>query len=246
MLLTMMTQARYPALKSQVPNDGRRMLLLRVADEFWKSLESGSLVENIASPVSVTQYPFIWIRVVILAQDDPNLDRMDGDDPCDAITEGPELGILVRTDYSDEGAWQESYSRLQECEKEFAKEIEMGENDAPQSNTEDVEMEEDSEGDSDDEPSTILHVLNPISVPERNMFTDISNLAALRLLNDVDIRPIANPAGKRISPPHRLIDYGGWQEIYDGKSIWIYDTKSNTDRSVRVVSQQGDFYGTAT
>jgi hypothetical protein len=28
-------------------------------------------------------------------------------------------------------------------------------------------MEDDSEGDSDDEPSTILHVLNPISVPAR-------------------------------------------------------------------------------
>jgi hypothetical protein len=190
--------------------------------------------------------------MVILAQDDPNLDQIDDDDPCDAITEGPELGILVRTDYSNEDAWQEFYSRLQECEKEFAKDIEMRGSDAPPSSntttstTEDVEMEGDSEGDSDDEPSTILHVLNPISVPERNMFTNISNLAALRLLNNVDIQPISNPAGKRISPPHRLIDCGGWQEIYDGKSIWIYDTKSNTDRSVRVVSQQGDFYGTAT
>jgi len=43
-----------------------------------------------------------------------------------------------------------------------------------------------------------------------------------------------------------LIDQGGWQEIYLGKQLWIYDSRSNSDDCVRVVSQVGDFYGTAT
>ena len=76
----------------------------------------------------------------------------------------------------------------------------------------------------------------------------MSNLRALRLFNDVDIRPTPErPAGtKPISPPCPLIDVLGWQEIYSGKNIWIYDTLSNVDGSVRVVSQTSDFYGTAT
>ncbi|KAG6866634.1 hypothetical protein C0991_000744 [Blastosporella zonata] len=79
-------------------------------------------------------------------------------------------------------------------------------------------------------------------------FQDISNLTALRLLNDVDIRPAPKlPAGEsRIKPQNRLIDQGTWQEIYSGMNIWIYDAQSNTDQCVRLVSQEGDIYGTAT
>jgi hypothetical protein len=43
-----------------------------------------------------------------------------------------------------------------------------------------------------------------------------------------------------------LIDLDGWQEIYHGKTIWIYDAKSNVDQCVRLVSHHSDFYGTAT
>ena len=76
----------------------------------------------------------------------------------------------------------------------------------------------------------------------------MSNLRALRLFNDVDIRPTPErPVGtKPISPQCPLIDLRGWQEIYSGKNSWIYDALSNVDGSVRVVSQTSDFYGTAT
>ena len=82
---------------------------------------------------------------------------------------------------------------------------------------------------------------------DRDRIVNISNLRALRLFNDVDIRPAPSPppGTKRISPPKPLIDQGGWQEIYSGKNLWIYDLRSNTDECVRVVSQAGDFYGTA-
>jgi hypothetical protein len=77
--------------------------------------------------------------------------------------------------------------------------------------------------------------------------TNISNIVALRLFNDVDVRLAPSPptGTKRISPQNPLIDQGGWQEIYTGKNLWIYDTNSNSDECVRVVGQEGDFYGTA-
>jgi len=65
----------------------------------------------------------------------------------------------------------------------------------------------------------------------------------------VDIRPCPTlPEGtkQRIHPPNRLVDQGGWQEIYVGPTIWIYDTQSNKDQCARLVSPQGDIYGTAT
>jgi hypothetical protein len=111
---------------------------------------------------------------------------------------------------------------------------------------------DDSDGESDDEEeefeSSIFTIINPSSPQDRRTLSGISNLVALRLLNDVDIRlcPTRPANAPRVTPPSRLIDYGGWQEIYVGKSVWIYDSQSNSDQSVRVVSQQGDAYGTAT
>jgi len=94
----------------------------------------------------------------------------------------------------------------------------------------------------------LIKVVNPAATTDRLVFNNMSNLSALRLLNDVDIRhaPTPPPGMARINPPNRLIDQGGWQEVYSGMTIWIYDTLSNTDQSVRLVSQRGDMYGTAT
>ena len=110
-----------------------------------------------------------------------------------------------------------------------------------------MDMDEDDEHEAEDEESPqIFFVINP--PPEgRARFAHISNLAALRLLNDVDIRSApAPPAGtKRIKPLHRLVDHDGWQEVYAGKTVWIYDSKSNADQCVRLVSGVGGPYGTA-
>ena len=118
----------------------------------------------------------------------------------------------------------------------------------------DVKMEEGSPTTANDEATDsstdapdIVKILDPSEPADRDRLVNISNLRALRLFNDVDICPAPSPppGTKRISPPNPLIDQGGWQEIYSGKNLWIYDLRSNTDECVRVVSQAGDFYGTA-
>lgn len=165
--------------------------------------------------------------------------------------DAPGLGIVVRTDFTNEDAWQTFCEKLQAGEAEFSSaadepmeaEPTLGES----SKGEAVDEEDPDEAEADEsESSPIFHVINDPS--QRARLENISNLTASRLFNDVDIRPApVPPAGtKRIKPPNRLVDFHGWQEIYTGKTVWIYDSKSNADQCVRLVSQQGAMYGTAT
>ena len=164
------------------------------------------------------------------------------------------MGILLRTDYFDEGAWQSFLARLRESEKELVENpSSVAQPDGPVDSTNPPAQAssepEDSDSESDDEfESSIFAIVNPTSPLDRHTLSGLSNLIALRLLNDVDVRPcpVRPAATPRVVTPNRLIDYGGWQEIYVGKPVWIYDSQSNADQSVRVVSQQGDVYGTAT
>jgi len=114
----------------------------------------------------------------------------------------------------------------------------------------DEHMEDMNDSSSEESPdiSPLIKIINAASPTLRALFNNISNLTALRLLNDVDIRPSPAPqtGTGRINPPHRLIDQGGWQEIYSGHTLWIYDAQSNVDQCVRLVSGQSDIYGTAT
>ena len=114
--------------------------------------------------------------------------------------------------------------------------------------TEDQEMEGGDSDEDDDESTSIFKIVNASSPQERALLTDISNLTALRLLTDVDIRPSPPvPEGSsRLKYPNKLVDYDGWQEVYSGKHLWIYDTKSNSDQCVRLISHAGETYGTAT
>jgi hypothetical protein len=159
--------------------------------------------------------------------------------------DAPGLGLLVRTDFSNEDAWQAFSIRLQDAENEIVADALPSRDDAA------MDIEDDSgEESSDDEDGrpSVFAVVNPASDEQRRAFSGLSNLGALRLLCEVDIRqaPPRPTDVKAITTPNRLIDRGGYQEIYDGKGIWIYDAKSNTDQSVRVVNLQGDVYGTAT
>jgi hypothetical protein len=180
------------------------------------------------------------------------------DDLFDEITddEAPGLGILVRTDFSNEEAWRSFLAKLKEGEDEFSPSTDEEQNtetnhqDEPSAaSTSDVKMdddEDDSDSSSDRDPGPIISILDP--GPEiRPYFSGISNLAALRLLSDVDLRKITVPPNvKRFNPPNPIVDYDGWQEIYHGKTLWIYDATSNRDQSARLVSKRSDFYGTAT
>jgi hypothetical protein len=190
-----------------------------------------------------------------------NADFVTDVDPWDEQTSNiPEIGILVRTDYTNEDAWQTVYAKLKEAEKELASddtsEADKMVEDEPargaQVQVSPVDaMQEDGSSSSDDDDEgigLIFKIINPQSSEGRAQFTSISNLSALRLLNDMDIRLAPTPpAGtKRIKPPNRLVDFDGWQEVYSGKSLWIYDATSNEDQCVRMVGQSGDMYGTAT
>ena len=237
---------------------------LRVADEFWRSCSTSNLVLTSTTSVSIILPVQVdsWISQSILFPQHPTLNQINDGDPYDHITDGPELGILLRTDYSNEDAWKAFFARLQESEKAFLEDLRTNEGEtasqdtssgsgpyvASTTTTGDADMDSDSDSDAEDEQTSILKVVNATSLPDRMILSNISNLAALRLFNEVDVKPSPTPpAGtRRINPPNRLLDHGGWQEIYEGKSIWIYDGQSNSDQSVRVVSQQGNIYGTAT
>ncbi|KAJ7928585.1 hypothetical protein B0H13DRAFT_2228996 [Mycena leptocephala] len=229
---------RYGAVKSQFPGEGRRKWNLRVLQEFWTSATGSDIA---GSPTAVAE------------------EFLHDDDPFDAIVgDGPQLGLLLRTDFSSEDAWQTFCARLNSEEQDFIQSMQPdppAPTEAAQgSSTEDAKMTDDDGDDDSDEESEdglvapIVKIIDPASEQERSIFQNISNLGALRLLNDVDIRPAPSPpAGtKRYSPPNRLVDMKGWQEIYSGLTIWIYDTQSNVDQCARLVSQEGDVYGTAT
>jgi hypothetical protein len=161
----------------------------------------------------------------------------------------------LRADYSNEAAWETFYARVLQGEKEFvsedtlANDVKMEELGDPTSSTRENEDQEMDASDSDEGMApAIFKVISPQAPLARAPLTNISNLTALRLLSTPSIRPspALPPDTKRIKPPNRLVDDGGWQEVYEGKNIWIYDDKSNTDGCVRVVSGAGDMYGTAT
>lgn len=175
-----------------------------------------------------------------------------------ADDEAPGLGILVRTDFSNDEAWRLFLAKLKEGEDEFASSPDrkgdtgMDQNepsDSASASTPDANMANDEDGSgssSGRDSGPIISILdpNPKILP---YFSDISNLTALRLLNDVDLRKLSIPPNvKRYNPPNPIVDCDGWQEIYHGKTLWIYDTVSNQDQCARLVSKRSDFYGTAT
>lgn len=162
----------------------------------------------------------------------------------------------MRTSYSNDAAWEAFYVKLKDAEREIIESVnssptQEGESLPAASNPQDVEMEDGNESDGGSSTgllSSVIRVLDFSNPEERRVVENISNIAALRLFNDVDLRPApARPTGtKKVQPPSPLIDQADWQEIYAGPTIWIYDDKSVRDECVRLVSPSGDFYGTAT
>ncbi|KAJ7755734.1 hypothetical protein DFH07DRAFT_959370 [Mycena maculata] len=230
---------RYGAVKSQFPGEGRRAWTLRVLQEFWVAPDADSGIA--AAPTALAEE--------ILNDDDP-LDALVGD--------GPQLGLLLRTDFSNEDAWTAFCARLKSEEEVLIASVQPTPAEAAAAagaSSGDVAMaaadaDNDSDSDEDEGLQAPLVKISDAAVDAsfKARVQDISNLRALRLLNDADIRPApARPSGTaRFSPPNRLVDKKGWQEIYTGLTIWIYDAQSNTDQCARLVSEKGDVYGTAT
>ncbi|EKM54531.1 uncharacterized protein PHACADRAFT_175053 [Phanerochaete carnosa HHB-10118-sp] len=236
---------RYTVVKARFPHEGRRKWRLRIAEEFFALALEDKQKYVAAVPVPVAE-----------AED---AEYSTDDDPLDDATDAPGLGVVVRTDFSNEEAWQAFSEKLQAAEAEFSSapsnEPKKAESSTAGETSRDADEEMDEDGPEADEAeldesdtAPIFNVINPTATSGCEWLQDISNLTALRLFNDVDIRPAPAPATgeKRIKPPNRLVDYHGWQEIYIGKTLWIYDARSNTDQCVRLVGQQGAMYGTAT
>lgn len=181
-------------------------------------------------------------------------------DLVDALIEDEEIGLILRTDFTNDEAWNAFRQKVQAAQKELLSDLSGGDTGASSSGQEASSSNsqapselakadnDESSDESFDELPDIVKIIDPSDEADRQKLTNISNIAALRLFNNVDIRPAPPPAAgtKRISPQNPLIDQGGWQEIYVGKNVWIYDSISNKDECARVVSQEGDFYGTAT
>ncbi|KAE9408570.1 hypothetical protein BT96DRAFT_1013211 [Gymnopus androsaceus JB14] len=232
---------RYARVKAENPGKGRRYWHLCVLQEFWGSNPTKpSPGENTAE-----------------APSESVLDALTSDDdPYDEILSDVVGGIVIRTDFSDEEAWKVFSSKLKEAEEELSgggeQPAEAPAEAGASTDATDVDMEDGNESDDSEEAAEgkfkLVKVVNPTLPEEQVILKDISNLRALRLFNDVDIRPcpLVPSGSKRISPPNRLVDFAGWQEIYSGVTLWIYDVRSNVDQSVRLVSAEGDVYGTAT
>ncbi|KAI0081343.1 hypothetical protein K474DRAFT_1688798 [Panus rudis PR-1116 ss-1] len=266
--LTPFLAERYEAVKNRFPGEGRRKWRLRVADEFWKLSPDEKAAYALKSLNEGAEFNVENGESAPYNNDEDPLDFIAGED-------APGLGIIVRADYSNEDAWQTFLSKLRAAEAELASgkaaepegaessddDDKMDEDQQPSSsNSAATETAEDDEDDDTPEASPIFAIFNPppgsglhslltrIPSPVSQEPHHPTNLTALRLLTDVDIRkaPLPPQGTKRIRPPNRLIDYDQWQEVYRGKGIWIYDERSNVDQCVRVVSLEGGAYGTAT
>ncbi|TFK54307.1 hypothetical protein OE88DRAFT_1806062 [Heliocybe sulcata] len=243
---------RYAAIKANHPGEGRRKLKLRIAEEFFNLSQEDKKKAAQDLPAFDPNVPYEFLS--------------DGD-PSDAIsTQPPGEGIIVRTDYSDADAWNTFCAELVEVKNDLLSDSpEDAEPDAEGEEEDDHDAMDEDEDDEDDEdelqPSSsaneapfMFHILSLGSPSDHSSASSpiTSNLSALRLLNDVSLRAAPLPAFgsgiKRIKPPNRLIDHDGWQEIYLGKTIWVYDAQSNRDGCVRLVSQKSADapYGTAT
>lgn len=185
------------------------------------------------------------------------------------IGEGSTVGVIVRTDYSDDSAWSGFVEAVRSAENELnALDEDMDEEavDEPSSSVQnesgagsESESEGEDEGKADpliegsstraDEDVSLFVFVSPSETsPLRSELLKASNLKVARIFNDVTVEnvPPLPPDSRRIKQGHRLVDMDGLVEVYEGMSIWIYDERSNRDRAARLVSLRPDSYGSAT
>jgi hypothetical protein len=185
-------------------------------------------------------------------------------------------GLIIRTDFSNKEAWDEFLRILADSEKSGKEDLLSTGTGAEPMEVDDEEDEDESSDEEDEEnvdplpdPATgstsatsqppfaedasAFIIIDPSVNPAPHIAPEIllnaSNIALLRLFNDVDIIPVPSlpPSNKRIKPAtNPLVDHTGFQEVYHGRLIWVYDSTSNRDGSVRAVRQKAGIYGTAT
>ena len=252
-------QEKYAARKVAEPHDGRRLRKLKLAQDFWalsredKRQYEQSVLANVGAIQSI-------------------LEEINKDiDPTDDLV-SPGLGLVVRTDFTDDESWNTFCTALKEAEDAFLSDMAdmAGERDediaedSAAANDEEMEEDSSSEDEPDDEGTqgattsssprptspSIFTTISPQSADDalRAVLINSSNLTVLSLFTDVDIVKAPSPpeGTLRMKPGNRLMDLDGFVEAYNGDVVWIYDAQSNRDRSVRSVCAKSESYGTAT
>ncbi|KAG9000816.1 hypothetical protein FRB94_005142 [Tulasnella sp. JGI-2019a] len=244
--------AEYLKARSEHPGEGRRRWKLRAAREIW-GLDAESFKQTAASLRSEVAHDVPW------AADHDDFDLNDGPEDERII---PLKGVIVRTDYSNDQAWDSFLGIVRAAEKEALEDSDtaMEGDDSGEGTSGSDEGEEGPEttqatgqgsggtpAASTTSPLAVFHILD-LSLDRRSHAINASNIVLLRLLADLKIiyapRP-APPSGqyfvapkardKPISPMNPLVEKFGYKEAYEGRTIWVYDTLSNTDGCVRLI-----------
>ncbi|CAE7204430.1 unnamed protein product, partial [Rhizoctonia solani] len=167
-------------------------------------------------------------------------------------------GVVIRThfDSNDEPAWNVFLTSLEELERKSLADVPNIQPESSSDGDDDEESENEEMAEAGPPPITyesdaVFTVVDPIKQeayqPLRDKLSNASNITLLRLFNDVSIALAPSPsASARIKPGHRLIDEDGFQEIYSGGRIWVWDHQSAKDQTLRLVSPEVFVYGDAT
>ncbi|GAB1521742.1 catabolic L-serine/threonine dehydratase [Rhizoctonia solani] len=251
----------YVNARSNKPHVGRRQLKLEVVEQFW-TLNKAQKHEQISSAM----------KMEVPASFELGPDPYDIPNLKDSRIIGTR-GIVVRThlDSKDEPTWNAFLTTLEDLERKSFGDLP----DAQMESDSDSDEEEEEEGQGEGEETSqrnedeemadagskpicyesdaLFTIVDPVNKEVyhtlRNKLSNASNITLLRLFNDPSIAPspsLSDNAPKRIKPGHRLIDEDGFQEVYNGGRIWVWDYQSTKDQTLRLVSPQVFVYGDAT
>ncbi|KAF8717761.1 Tryptophan synthase beta subunit-like PLP-dependent enzyme, partial [Rhizoctonia solani] len=251
----------YVNARSNKPHVGRRQLKLEVVEQFW-TLNKAQKHEQISSAM----------KMEVPASFELGPDPYDILNLKDSRIIGTR-GIVVRThlDSKDEPTWNAFLTTLEDLERKSFGDLP----DAQMESDSDSDEEEEEEGQGEGEETSqrnedeemadagskpicyesdaLFTIVDPVNKEVyhtlRNKLSNASNITLLRLFNDASIAPspsLSDNAPKRIKPGHRLIDEDGFQEVYNGGRIWVWDYQSTKDQTLRLISPQVFVYGDAT
>ncbi|KAF8339726.1 uncharacterized protein EI90DRAFT_3037590 [Cantharellus anzutake] len=238
---------------------GRRATLLEIANSFW-GLDPNARRAALNAAEST---------VVDVGDLSTLQDPLDFSEPPYGIV--PQRGVIVRVGFSSDPAWNSFLESVLQTERDGIKELlntagaenqEQNDSGGESSSEEDTNLPEEGESSSQRQagpapcspPSETFIVIDPSdpTSPYHHLaprLQNATNITLLRLFSDLDIIPtLPVPPQQRIparaSSP--LIDMDGLHEIYEGRTVWVYDEKSNQDGSVRLIVPRPTTYGLAT
>jgi hypothetical protein len=171
--------------------------------------------------------------------------------------------VIVRTDFSDDAAWAKLRATVEADEREGWQVLSSS--NPADDHGEDESSDEDGD-ESGEEPMDVETAINTAAnsgsgstntapdsrafiFVENPVFNGASNLQILRALCDLRIvkaHSLPLDFSGKSPAPNRIMGRDGLREIYVGPQIWVQDSQSNADNTLRVVRNAGAQYATAT